>query len=282
MKTVRTGLIGLLLAMLSGMVVISAISSSFFESMAFPVSTVTQRPTLPLPNLTPVGMQETLAHLSTATSAPLPTVCPHPVGWIVYVLQSGDEIQSLAAQRGISVADILNHNCLVSTTLLPDTQIFLPPVLTATVEFSPTVTQTATNTPIPCGPPAGWVLYTIRQGDTLLQISRLFRVSVWELKNANCLTGDAIRAGAQVWVPNVPMSTFTYTPVRNKSATPSVTYTITATYTVTDTTAPTVTETPVPTETPETPTAIFTDTPSPTDTPETPVPLTPETVVTTP
>jgi hypothetical protein len=164
--------------------------------------------------------------------------------------------------------------------LLPDTQIYLPPVLTATIEFSPTVTQTATITPIPCGPPAGWVLYTIRQGDTLLQISRLFRVSVWELKNANCLTGDAIRAGAQVWVPNVPMSTFTYTPERNKSATPGVTYT--TTYTVTDTTAPTMTETPVPTETPETPTAIFTDTPSPTDTPETPVPPTSETVVTTP
>jgi hypothetical protein len=66
-----------------------------------------------------------VAHLSTAP-LPLPTVCPHPVGWIVYVLQSGDEIQSLAAHADFRSGHS-QHNCLVSTTLLPDTQIFLPP-----------------------------------------------------------------------------------------------------------------------------------------------------------
>lgn len=278
MKTARSGLFGLLLALGSGMVIFSAISFSLFEGLAFPASTPTIQPTLPLPNLTPLGMQETLASLVTATAAPQPTTCPHPATWNVYIIQPDDDLITLADERGIRVTDILNGNCLVSSKLLPDTQIYLPPLPTETHLPSASVTATATNlsTPIQCGPPASWVLYTIQPGDTLLQISRLFRVTVWQLKTANCLSGDTIRAGAQLWVPNVPMSTYTYTPGRNKSPTPSVTSTAVPTQTRTST--PTFTHTVIPSST-TTSTATVTSTPTVIDTPtltatstETPVP----------
>ncbi len=287
MKTVRSGIIGLLLALCSGLLVLGALSYAILEGTVNPQMTATPRPTLPLPNLTPLGMLSDTPMISTGlpTSLPSSSTCPPPAGWQVYLIQPGDELSQLAAERGIKLAEILQGNCLVTSMVLPDTSIYLPPLAAA----SPTATTpslTPTYTWISCGPPYGWTLYTVRVGDTLTQISRLYRVSVWQLKAANCLVGDLIRAGSKLWVPNVATSTFTSTttptrrPARpNPTSTGTFTLTPVPTAVPSDTPLPTAVATETFTDTslpPETPTftAVDTDTDTPvpvdtqTDTPE--------------
>ncbi|MBN1287763.1 MAG: LysM peptidoglycan-binding domain-containing protein [Anaerolineae bacterium] len=50
-------------------------------------------------------------------------------------------------------------------------------------------------------PPAGWVQYTVRQGDSLYALSRRFGTTVEALQRANCLAGARIYAGQRLWTP---------------------------------------------------------------------------------
>ncbi len=54
-----------------------------------------------------------------------------------------------------------------------------------------------------CQPPAGWVLYTIRPGDTLFRIGLRYGLTVTELAKANCLTSTAITVGSRIYVPPI-------------------------------------------------------------------------------
>ena len=92
------------------------------------------------------------------------------------------------------------------------------PTPTNTVGPSPTTgpTKTPTNTsePAGCGPPEGWVLHTIRQGETLESLAALYRVSEADLRNANCRGEmDFVVPGEKFYVPDVATSTPTKTPV---------------------------------------------------------------------
>lgn len=284
MKTVRNGLVGILLAIGTGLITLSTFSYSVFEGFAYPAGTFTPRPTLPLPNLTPLGVQATSTWLqlpvATETS---PNICQPPSGWIRYLLQAGDNLATIANLRGVNLVTILQGNCLLSENVIPGTEIFLPPLPTASLVLttSPTSASTLTHVSFLCGPPAGWTLYTIQPGDTLLKISRAFRVSVFQLRSANCLVGDYIRSGSQLWVPNVPTSTFTSAPAtktptasQTETATPTLpltaTYTLspTSTFTETATIEPSVTETftPTPSET-QTSISTLTSTSTPSETP---------------
>jgi hypothetical protein len=91
------------------------------------------------------------------------------------------------------------------------------PTPTNTVGPSPTtgLTKTPTSTveAALCGPPEGWVLHTIRVGETLKTLSLLYRVSEEELRTANCRGDmDFVVAGEKFYVPNVATSTPTKTP----------------------------------------------------------------------
>jgi LysM repeat protein len=149
------------------------------------------------------------------------------------------------------------------------------PTPTATNTPTPTSTTTPTNTPsptgTPCGPPFGWVIYTIQRGDTLFSIGQATGASVAQLKLANCLVGDRIDAGQRLFVPRLPRKppTSTPTPITpTPTNTPEKTRIVkddpTATPTATPTNTPTIT--PTPTDTP-TITPTPTDTPTPTNTP---------------
>ncbi|MBN2044837.1 MAG: FecR domain-containing protein [Anaerolineales bacterium] len=98
------------------------------------------------------------------------------------------------------------------------------PTPTNTIGPSPTTgpTNTPTNTveAVDCGPPDGWVLHTIRLGETLETLSLLYRVSEEELRIANCRGEmDFVVAGEQFYVPNVATSTPTKTPTPTPLAT---------------------------------------------------------------
>lgn len=201
------------------------------------------------------GQTETPVQTSTSTLPPPPTTCMPPSGWVAISVQPHDTLSSIAATYRISAVQLQQANCLVSNELVAGSFLYVPPL--------------PPNTVIACGAPAGWVIYIVQPGDTLYRISLLYRVSVSQLQQANCLGGTtAIYAGQRLRVPNVPTSTatFTLTPISTATETPTATSTPgpSATPTATQTTTPTNTETPVPSATPESPTATPTQESSPT------------------
>ncbi len=284
MKTLKSGVLGIMAAVLSGFFVLSILSLGLAEDLVSIPPTRTIQPTLLSPNLTPIPVIiVTTTAFPTETFPPAPTQCPPPAGWQPYLVQPGDTLAGLAATHGITLKMLMDHNCLISNQVVVDTLIYLPVFMTATAPLNPRLTTTGvptiSNTVVPCGHPAGWIVYFVKPGDTLTRISMLYRISVTELKLANCLTSDTIRAGSQIWVPNVATSTFTASPSptatqvpptieptfiptqpSTSTNTPEPTATLTPEPTVTDIPTPTVTDTPMPTVT-DTPTLIASHTP---------------------
>lgn len=111
---------------------------------------------------------------------------------------------------------------------LPTTAVFLPtptpsatpvpwtpsplateaPIATEMATPTPTPTLSPTATPMPvealiptCTPPAGWVLYTVRRGDTLTSLAMRSGVTAVTLMQANCLVTSAIYVGQRLYLP---------------------------------------------------------------------------------
>lgn len=271
MKTIRSGFLGIMAALLSGMFVFSILSLAVVEGMISIPPTATIHPTLFQPNLTPIPViriTTTALFMQTSTQPPQPTECPPPAGWQLYFVQPGDSLADLAAMYSLSLAELMEANCLISSQLVANVSIYLPPP-------TPTSSPARRYSPTACTPPPGWILYTIRPGDTLSIISRQFQISITLLMQANCLTNEFIIAGNTLWVPNVPTTTPLITPTASFTLTlpppaPSDTPTHTSTPTlVVPSSSPsptmvlptdTVTLTPVPSETP---TVTSTYTPNP-------------------
>lgn len=300
MNLLRSLFSGMITAAISLVMVVGGISLALTEGFTVAPTPKTASLTPPITVVTlpvPTGQPTVLATVTqqqmvfiTAT-APLATSCPVPPGWVRYVVQPGDTLLNLATSHKLTTQDLQEANCLTTTSLMPGWEIFLPASPpTATASLLPT------STPVPCGPPYGWVRYVIQPGDTLTRLSLAYNISVYQLMVANCLSGPFIRSGDILWVPNVPprwpTSTATQplptaipptktpvTPVATDTATvpvpPTATFTPTSTGTIvpseTATTAPTptVTHTAIPTETVTVVSAAATATsePIPTDTP---------------
>ena len=65
-------------------------------------------------------------------TAPLPTPPPRhcsgpPLDWVLYTVQPGDTMFSLARSRGVTVYDVLLANCRESVYLYAGTPLYLPP-----------------------------------------------------------------------------------------------------------------------------------------------------------
>jgi LysM repeat protein len=187
------------------------------------------------------------------------TLAPSTHGWLPVVTRSYDTLASLAQAYHTTVDLLQAKNCLLNDQLVANSVLYVPAQPTATF--------------MPCGAPLNWGYYTVIAGDTLYRISLLYRVTVPELRQANCLNTDAIRTGQTLRVPNVPTST---APVSANTPTPTSlnpTERATETSTLTPTPAGDATETvtPTPTQAPalsatETPPAA-TEVPSPTTSP---------------
>lgn len=138
----------------------------------------------------------------------------------------------------------------VIQTLPPETpSATLPPVQTTQVSTIPSPTTTLR----PCGPPGGWVVYTVRAGDTLFSLSQAYGVTVAQLQGANCMPAGttSLSTGQKLWVPNV----VTRTPLASRTPTLTPVSIVFPTLTVSLTTGaptqpPTSTGTPTQTYTP--------------------------------
>lgn len=188
---------GLLYALVSMVLVIGGLSLSMAENFnpqrPGPTANIlTVPPTLTSTLPPPAGA---LTPTPTPSRSPTPpNNCLPPAGWILVPVQSGDTLQSLAARYNTTVQQLAQANCLLTPNLVPGYNLYVPP--------------SATITPAPCGPPPGWIAYTIQQGDTLYHLSIIYSTTVADLQRANCLgESQYIRAGARLWVPNVPTIT---------------------------------------------------------------------------
>ncbi len=262
----------LLLALFSIALVIGGISLALAESYLPVIPTATE--TLALIPVIDTGtatlqLLETFTPTTTPSSTqtvPPPTNCPPPAGWVAVSVQPGDTLASLANRYQSTPEQLLLANCLFSSDLPAGSIVYVPPV--------------PTQTSIPCGPPPGWIRYTVRPGDTLTGLAQAFRVSLTQLQLANCMAANqfALTTGQVLWVPNVatqtPRATATASLTPVSIVFPTLTWTAsvtptasnTPTVTATQTASPTITSTatvPSPT-TP--PTATPSRTPSPTAT----------------
>ncbi len=221
------------------------------------------------------------------------TPCAPPAGWLPFTVKADDTLLGLAAQHGVTVQAVSQANCLPADSVLAGDVVYLP---AAPPTLAPAI--------VACGPPAGWVYYTVKAGDNLFRLSLRYGVTIYALRRANCLSGISITLGQNIFVPPVtlptetasvtesptalpspvpsvppssptptpqpptPTSTTSPTPVGSAttaSETPTITPTETLTSTATETPEATSTLTPSFTPTPTiTPTPTLTHTPTPT------------------
>ncbi len=188
MRTARQVLWGLFLALVSSGIILGGLSLSLAEgNMNAPLSTTqailspTRMPFTPFahPSQTPVPSVEisqtpipstwtstlspttvnTLATSTTTSSSlpyfsPIPTSTPIPCSpltdWIIYIVQSGDNLYQLSDSYGVTVQDFQQANCMgVATLILVGQTLRVPPWAPHTPSLIQTETLTPTETPTP-------------------------------------------------------------------------------------------------------------------------------------
>lgn len=118
-------------------------------------------------------------------------------------------------------------------------------VVVATATSTMTPSPTNTPTAIDCGPPVGWILHTVVNGEDIFTLAKAFQVEVSAIQKANCMSDSTSTVpGIGLYMPDV--ATITPTPTNTKTPTKTPV-------------PPTKTNTPVPA------TATFTNTPVPTN-----------------
>lgn len=308
MDSYRDLIVGLLTAVMFILILWGSITLSITEDQ----TAIAQEPTItftpsisptatlsptPVPTQIPREPTYTPSVTEAPTSTPSPsntpsleptqtTTCPYPEGWIEITINSGDTLGSLAITYATTEDALREGNCLIVDSLAPGSILYVPGV-------QMTATATATVIYTPCGPPVGWVNYTVKSGDTLYKIGLAHGVTVIQLQQANCLGSSSyIQAGQNLYVPFVATLTFTYTSTPTSTGTSTATQTsapATATSTHTASSVPptsTNTLSPTETDTPN-PTSTFTNTattaPTETQTPSlTPTPISSPTSTVTP
>ena len=256
MKNLRQVFVGIIIALVSIGLLLGGFSLSLAEgnSLATSTSTPTPSPTL-RPTSSPTGQlvtpsafitpslnsptsSPTWTPTETLTPPPTPPNCPPPAGWLVYFVQPGETLDSIAARYRISSAELQSANCMLTTELMPGVVIYVPPM--------------RTQTPLPCGAPNSWVVYYVVPGDTLYRLGLAYGITVTELQRANCMgTSTLLHTGQLLYVPPwlprpvPPTATLFFFPSSTQTNSLPATLTLPFTSTPTDPLPPTATDTPV-------------------------------------
>lgn len=225
MTNLRQVILGFLAALLSTGILLGSLSLALIEGGTKPVRvavqpaplthtpspesifiTATYLPGVPSSTFTPTVPP---TNTPTPTIQP-PTACPPPADWFAITVLSDDTLDSIARRYNSTAKEIAVKNCLVTTTLLPGAILYVP-MVDATATSLPTMTPAhptalPTPSPAPCGPPAGWVVYSVKVGESLYTLAAATGTSLAQLQNANCLSGTvALRAGQLVRLPFIPI-----------------------------------------------------------------------------
>lgn len=103
----------------------------------------------------------------------------------IYTVQSGDTLWKISQANKVSVSDLKTWNKITNDTIFVNQKL----TLLAPHSHETQPVSTATNT-----------IYTVKSGDTLWAISKLFGTTVTEIKSLNGLTSDMIYVGQQLTV----------------------------------------------------------------------------------
>jgi LysM repeat protein len=128
--------------------------------------------------------------LSVGQILKIPTVQPEPVPgeYIVYTVQAGDSLYSIAQRYNTTVDNLISYNNLSTTSLKIGQQLLIP---TTTV---PPVTP-------PVEPPTDFITYTVKSGDNLYAIARTYNTTVNAIMQLNNLTSTSLSIGQQLRIP---------------------------------------------------------------------------------
>jgi LysM repeat protein len=91
-----------------------------------------------------------------------------------------------------------------SLPTVPETLTSTPagPTAYPSATFLPTATLLP---PTYCPPPAGWILIAVQPYDTLENLAQRFRISPYQLAQANCLLTDNLAPGYTIYIPPPPL-----------------------------------------------------------------------------
>lgn len=140
---------------------------------------------------------------------------------IRYTVKPGDNLYGIARNYGVNYQQILSWNGLSSASLQPGQRLLIYangtsvygvnnavpqsnfrsiPAVASTPQFQPFTQSVASTSQIDRSRP---IEYMVRRGETLSSIARGFGLSVKELKAANDIKGDKIKAGESIVIPPV-------------------------------------------------------------------------------
>jgi LysM repeat protein len=134
---------------------------------------------------------------STTQPTPEPGSVSRPE--VVYTVQSGDTLYSIATRYGVTVLDLIQANDFLfneNTPIFPNDQITIPSLEDEDpgAEAPPAATSV----------PGGVQLYTVQSGDNLFRIATNYSVTVQDLVNANDFLiseNTPIHPGDQIIIP---------------------------------------------------------------------------------
>ncbi|MBY0096193.1 LysM peptidoglycan-binding domain-containing protein [Mesobacillus maritimus] len=112
-----------------------------------------------------------------------------------YTVVAGDSLWGIAMKYNVSLNEIRSANNLENDLLQIGQTILIP----KTASYEENVPNHGVPAPTPEKPNSN---YIVRAGDSLSVIAKRFQVSVEQLKQDNQLTGDIIRVGQVLTIPN--------------------------------------------------------------------------------
>lgn len=137
---------------------------------------------------------------------------------IVHKVAAGESLASIAEKYGVSPADIKKSNNLrrnavrvgqqlrISTSSPGDAPVMAasqPEKATRATAKTPATKQTVKKSSKPAGP----ITHKLRNGESLSSLSKKYGVSIADIKKANGMTNDKLRAGSTIKIPAKSTST---------------------------------------------------------------------------
>lgn len=101
----------------------------------------------------------------------------------VYVVKRGDTLYGISNQYGVSVTELANLNGVNASTLQVGQSLLIP-------------SKSGVN-------PDNMFLYTVKEGDTLYNLARVYGVSVDSIKDLNYLTSNNLIIGQVLRIPEI-------------------------------------------------------------------------------
>lgn len=134
-----------------------------------------------------------------AVPPPQPTGTPRPAG-STYIVQAGDQLLVIARRFGLTLNSLKAANNLTSDVVRVGQALFIP-----------TVTPTRTPAPPTVTPTGVYIVHVVRAGDRLQRLAVWYGVTMTAIRTANSLSGDTLRVGQTLNIPNPTRRPLAYT-----------------------------------------------------------------------